>query len=137
MSSPTISHVVSFNQSTMISHVIADDQPFFSFNQSTTICHIVRLSHSAMISHVIVDDQPCRHFQSIHDDQPFHRRRSAMSSLKNQSTMISHIIADDQPCRLFQSIDDDQPCLRRRSAMFSLSINQRRSTTSSVSVIHR
>ncbi|KAI8530336.1 hypothetical protein RHMOL_Rhmol11G0049500 [Rhododendron molle] len=90
MSLPTISHVVSFNQSTMIGLVITDDQP----------CRLFQL---------INDDQPCHRRRSA---MSFLSR--AMSSVSvNQrlspmsSTMISHVIADDQPCN------------RRRSAMLS------------------
>ncbi|KAI8530339.1 hypothetical protein RHMOL_Rhmol11G0049800 [Rhododendron molle] len=81
MSSPTISHVVSLKESTMISHEIADDQPCRLFQSTLTISHVVSFNQSMMISHVIADDQPCRLFQSINVDQPCHRRRSAMSSV--------------------------------------------------------
>ncbi|KAI8571841.1 hypothetical protein RHMOL_Rhmol01G0151100 [Rhododendron molle] len=96
MSSPTIGHVVSFNQSTTISHIVRSVILRRSAMSSPTINHVVSFNQSTTISQVIADDQPCLLFQSINDDLPY---------------------------RPSLSFSDDQPCLRRRSAMSSLSIN--------------
>ncbi|KAI8571833.1 hypothetical protein RHMOL_Rhmol01G0150300 [Rhododendron molle] len=68
MSSPTINHVVSFNQCTMISVVAADDQPCCLFQLINDLSPHRLFQRINDDHHVIADDQACHLFQSLHDD---------------------------------------------------------------------